>query len=41
MRVEIKDMTSKEVPSLSCASQALKSIVNQALALCEAYCCGA
>lgn len=40
-RVEIKEMTSKVVHSLSWAARALKSIVNQALALCEACCLGA
>ena len=40
-RVEIKEMTSKVVHSLSWTAQALKSIVNQALALCEACCLGA
>lgn len=40
-RVEIKEMTSKVVHSLSWASPALKSVVNQVLALCKAYGLGA
>lgn len=40
-RAGIKKMTSKVVHSLSWAPLALKSIVNQTLALCKAFCLGA